>query len=211
MSWPWLLIAAGIAVASPLGGYAGAQSLPTPAPAKAADACQKAIKKAAIGFLKARLKGFDKCSGTLLKCVEKVPAGTKRDTCLTGAQSACADALGAATGAAQPFRGAVAAKCGDSRDLLVPAGLGFEGLDCSTEFGVAITNRSTISDCLVAQHGCRGESTLGILAPRTRELMELAQVVFPATATHLMLDRSRPARSAACRSSGAIVSSATAR
>lgn len=182
MSWPWLLLAAGIAVASPLGGYAWAQSLPTPAPAKAADACQKAIKKAAIGFLKARLKGFDKCSGTLLKCVEKVPAGTKRDTCLTGAQSACADALGAATGAAQPFRSAVAAKCGDSRDLLVPAGLGFEGLDCSTEFGVAITNRSTISDCLVAQHGCRGESTLGILAPRTRELMELAQVVFPATA-----------------------------
>lgn len=149
---------------------AQAQGLPNPKQAKAANLCQVGVNKAAGKFFSATLKGLSNCSGGLGKCLQTLAQGSKRDDCLAKAREKCDAGMSQRLPDQQSLSNAIATKCADSQDLLVPQGLGFAALNC-TEFGLVVGARERAVECVAAHHLCRVEAALELLAPRTREMM----------------------------------------
>src|SRR6185369_10585363 len=98
--------------------------------AKAADKCQKAIKKGAAKFVGSKIKILDKCSESIFKCIQTQADAAKRDTCVTKAGAKCTSTLAKIADAESSFSAAITGKCGTVTiaDLKSTSGLGFDNV-----------------------------------------------------------------------------------
>src|SRR4051794_26213481 len=99
------------AVVSLLAGFAiptnsHAQGLTGDA-AKAADKCQKDIKKGAAKFVGSKIKILDKCSESIFKCIQTQADAAKRDACVTKAGAKCNSTLTKIADAESSFSAAI--------------------------------------------------------------------------------------------------------
>src|SRR6185369_5008721 len=151
-----------------------------PLTAKAADKCQRGIKRAAAVFVAKRLKSFDKCANGVLKCLQEKPG---EDTCLDKATINCSGEMIGTRGVLETtFRNAVADKCEDDTgltvaDLLDPNGLGFDGVasECEAILGAPIASIDDVASCILGQHECTAERMFEAQEPRVGELLTIVR------------------------------------
>jgi len=157
-------------------------SLADPVAAKAADKCQKAIKKAGSTFVAKRLGILEKCAGGLFKCVQTVEAGAKQDACVVKAGAKCTKGFGKLPAVVQKFTASLTAKCDVdvlnadfATTILGNRGLGYGALDgeCYAEAGSTLASVQDVAICLAGQHACRAEKLFEAQEPRARELIDL--------------------------------------
>jgi hypothetical protein len=163
---------------------------PTPAP-KAAEACQKAIKKAGGKLVSNKLKFLESCRKALFKCIQTEPEGAEQDSCVTKAGAKCETALGEKlTAAEQKFVSAVGKKCGalnvELGLLSATVGLGYETLDAACEEDLSATGLAGVTACVLEQHGCTVDLMADLEAPRLNELLTRGSVaaVLPCLPAH---------------------------
>lgn len=160
-------------------GVAGTGAV-DPAQTKAFLKCATGIQKAASKYLKTRLGGFQKCLGSVTKCVQLKNGDA---ACLGGARAKClatASKVGdAPKGAGGKFRAAVAKACvGVDAELLGANGLGQSDLAsyCAAVGVAALATPADVAECLARHHSCRVGQLLDAEAPRARELLELGGI-----------------------------------
>ena len=172
-----------VAVAVVLSGVGvRSQQLPAPA-AKAAEKCQKAIKKAAVAFVGKKLKSLNACANGVLACVQVKPGDA---SCVTKARAKCTSELAKIAAEEEKLRAAIVKACTDDltpAQLLSSDGLGYDGVaaTCLSEFSTALTDVNSIAACVAAHHECRSEKLFEVQEPRARELIEFAGAALPAT------------------------------
>jgi hypothetical protein len=163
------------------GATPGATPTPqtNPLSAKAAEKCQKGIKRAGLTFTSKRLKSLDKCVNGVLRCVQEKPGD---EGCLTKATVVCSGEMIGTLGTLEDkFRSTVADKCESPfltvADLLNPDGLGFDAVaaECASQFGTPLVDTAAIADCVLAQHECATEQMFAVQEPRAGELLTLVR------------------------------------
>jgi len=149
------------------------QGLPDAAAAKAADKCQKEIKKAGAKFVGKKLKILDKCTSGIFKCIQTQDDQSK---CIGKSRDKCVSELGKIAGEEAKYRDSIVAKCGtvSVADLRSTAGLGYANVDYECEG--SINSVTDIATCVVEKHECRTELLYLVQEPRAKELMEHAGV-----------------------------------
>jgi hypothetical protein len=150
-----------------------------PLTAKAADKCQRGIKRAGSIFVAKRLKSVDKCANGVLRCMQEKPSTS---TCLPKATIVCSDEMiGKLASLEADFRTAIAGKCEavplTAADLLGADGLGFEALgqECVATVGTTLVDVDTITECVLNQHECETERLFEVQEPRAGEMLDLVR------------------------------------
>jgi hypothetical protein len=152
--------------------------------AKAAEKCQKAIKKVGAAFVQKRLQLVGRCTAGIFKCIETVKEGEAQDACVATAGARCTTALTKGLLAADTkLLTRIGTKCA-GLDVATglrstSLGLGYQSLEsaCTTEFASGgVSTLGEIAACVLAQHACRAEQLFEIGEPRAQELLARGQV-----------------------------------
>lgn len=129
--------------------------------------CQRAVEKAAAGFVATKLKGLGKCTAAIFGCVQKKPGD---QACLDKARSQCTKLLTVDVPAAEAkVESAIAASCATIFSAAgTPDAIGVAALaPTCQQYGVAAL--ATVGDwarCVMRQHECTVEAMLPFTAPR---------------------------------------------
>ncbi|MCC6763222.1 MAG: hypothetical protein IT293_01035 [Deltaproteobacteria bacterium] len=162
------------------GGGPTSGATPRPAPtfagslagaprAKAAVGCQRALFKAGVQLVGARLGNLGSCGRAVHRCVQTKPGDAG---CLAKAATRCRSALGALASADRKQSAAARKRCGGTvplADVLAPAGLGYGGAACGAE----AASLDDLLACVVGSHACASAGIFEILQPRAKELLRL--------------------------------------
>jgi hypothetical protein len=167
-----------IAIVALVATTVGAQGLPDVDKAKAVNKCHIVIERAGVNVADDKFEALENCVGAVLKCVQTKPGD---GGCLDKARESCEEQLDAAAAEDAHLIDVVARKCGSDltvEDILDPLGLDFGKLakECQDEFGVAITDLTSVGTCLAKQHACELERMYAVEAPRAASLLEVAGV-----------------------------------
>jgi hypothetical protein len=79
--------------------------------AKAIVKCASTITKASSGFTGVRLKALGACTGGILKCLQTLDTGAKRDACVAQANTSCGKQLAKIGTLATKLSGAIDKAC----------------------------------------------------------------------------------------------------
>jgi hypothetical protein len=158
-----------------------APTLPSaPADPKPLLKCGKTLGKAATTLAAAQLKDVAPCTGGILKCIQTIAAGTKRDACVAKAAAACTKDIGKTMDAGDKLDADIAKACSAVPDatMLAVTGLGYTNVaaQCTSQFGTPLTTLDTISQCVRREYACRSDEILGTEEPRAKELLGFASV-----------------------------------
>jgi cell division septation protein DedD len=168
-------LALAVLVAAPA---AHAQGLPDSDQAKAANKCSILIERTGTDVATETLDALRDCVGPIVKCVQTKPGDAG---CLDKARKGCNDQLDAAAAESARMLDVVARKCASDlpvEALLDPLGLNYASLqaECKNEFGVTVTDVTTLGQCLANQHACELERMFAFEMPRAASLLEVAGV-----------------------------------
>ncbi len=152
---------------------------PPAATAKAADKCQKAIKKAGLTFVTKKLASLGKCANKVFTCIQTKP-NEKRDACVQKASGKCMGELGKIANEETKLEGKILKACNENlvsfANLTGSTGLGYAEVigECESEFGMSgVDTAAEVAACVALQHECRTEELLEVEAPRARELIQV--------------------------------------
>lgn len=156
---------------------AGAQ-LPDADQAKAANKCSILIERTGTDSAVETLDALQDCIGPIFKCVQTKPGDAG---CLEKARKGCNDQLDLAAAEKARMIDVVARKCASDlpvEALLDPLGLDYASLqeECTKDFGVEVTDMSTLGQCLALQQACEVERMVAFQMPRAASLLEVAGV-----------------------------------
>jgi hypothetical protein len=150
--------------------------VPTAADAKDFDKCQAALKKNDAKLFVASLKGTDKCTAGLLKCVELKASDPG---CIAKACDGCVKAFQKYQAAHTALASKTEATCAESlvpsAELSSTSGLGFANVTdrCAADFNGAVTDVSSAVACVQTEHTCVFSQLAGAQMPRSHELLGL--------------------------------------
>ncbi len=140
-------------------------------------ACQRDVRRAARGFLDKKVKALEKCGGAASNCVQRKPGDAG---CLTGVRARCTKALDKIAGAEARLIADVIRRCAglSASEVLGADGLAYGDIDvsCTIRFDRALTDLTSVAQCLAAQHACRAETLFALERPRAGELLRLVQI-----------------------------------
>ncbi len=140
-------------------------------------ACQRDVRRAARSYVDKKLKALDKCGSAVATCVQRKPDDPR---CLAGVHLRCTRALAKLATDESRLVGAVIRKCAGltSDEVLGADGLAYGDIanSCSERFGRALTDLTSVAQCLAAEHACRAESLFTLERPRAGELLRLAEL-----------------------------------
>jgi hypothetical protein len=149
----------------------------TPSPdqvGNATTACQRDVRRAARAFLDKKMKTLEKCGSAASNCVQRKPGDAG---CLPGVRTRCATALGKIAEDETKLIAAVIRKCAglSATDVLGEDGLAYGEIanSCAVRFGRALSDLTSVAQCLSAQHACRAETLFALERPRAGELLRL--------------------------------------
>jgi hypothetical protein len=157
---------------------ASAQGLPDADQAKEANKCQIIVERTGADVAVETLDALQDCIGPVFKCVQTKPGDAG---CLDKARKGCNDQLDAAAAESARMFDAIARKCASGvtvEALLDPLGLNFEAVqaECKSEFGVEVTDTSSLGTCLALQQSCELQRMFAFDIPRAASLLEVAGV-----------------------------------
>ena len=123
-----------------------------------------------------KLKTLEQCGGAASTCVQRKPNDPE---CLPAVRTRCASALGKLVQAESRMIAAVIKRCAglSSNDVLGADGLGYGEIakSCAARFGRALSDLTSVAQCLAAQHSCGAETLFALERPRAGELLDLLQ------------------------------------
>jgi len=156
----------------------GAQGLPDLGQAKAANKCSIIIERTGTDVAVETLDALRDCVGPIVKCVQTKPGDAG---CLDTARKGCNDQLDVAAEENARLVDVIARKCASDltvEEMLDPLGLDYASLqaECKKDFGVTVTDPTTLGQCLAHQHACELERMFAVEMPRAASLLEVAGV-----------------------------------
>lgn len=170
------MIALGLLAAT--ASTASAQSLPDSDKAKSANKCQIILERTGADVAVETLDALRDCVGPIVKCVQTKPGDAG---CLDKARKGCSEQLDLAAAEKARMLDAIARKCATDltvEEMLDPAGLDFGAVldECKKEFGIEVTDVTTLGQCVAQQHACELERMFAFEVPRAASLLEVAGV-----------------------------------
>lgn len=136
--------------------------------------CQRDVRRAARGFVDKKLKALERCSGAASRCVQQKP---NDPGCLARVRTRCATVLGKLADDESRLIASVIKRCAglSSTQVLGQDGLAYGEIanSCAVRFGRALTDLTSVAQCLTAQHACRAETLFALERPRAGELLDL--------------------------------------
>ena len=137
--------------------------------------CQRDVRRAAQTFVDKKLKALEKCGGAASTCVQRKPNDPK---CLPAVRARCTSVLGKVADDEARFVSAVIKRCAGLAvsDILGDDGLAYGDIanSCAVRFGRAVSDLTSVAQCVAAQHSCRAETLFALERPRAGELLRLA-------------------------------------
>ena len=148
-------------------------TLLSPARAKAAVKCQKALNKGGASFVKQRTGRLTACVGKLFACLQTKLEGPPRAACMAKARSGCEKSFAKIADDEVKLAKTLSTACKtlSAQDFVGCPGVGFPSPPIGCE---ELTDPIAIAACLVDVHACRGDEAVAGAMPRARELLQAA-------------------------------------
>jgi hypothetical protein len=150
-------------------------SLPDQTGGNPTTACQRDVRRAARTYVDKKLKTLEKCAGAVSTCVQRKPDDPR---CLPAVRGRCAAVLGKLADDEARLTAAVIKRCAglSASDVLGQDGLAYGDIanSCAARFGRALSDLTSVAQCLAAQHSCGAEALFALERPRAGELLRLA-------------------------------------
>ncbi len=141
--------------------------------------CQSGLGKATTRFVLTQATTLETCSVAAFSCLQRLPNGPKRTSCLASAAAKCDTKLARIEKARSTFNDDFAKSCGGAPPqvpfavLQASEGLGFNAAapTCLDDVGVALTSTTAVAACVQFGSACEVERSVAIAAPRVADLL----------------------------------------